>query len=122
MRVTSVRRRNTDTPFAAAPVDVTLTVQPAASWGQLTGTVSGQGCTGDPAPLAGASVQVDTPAQDYSLVTDASGNYSLWLPGGLGPITALYGDNGWRPATKTVTLTVGTTTTQNVTLATTSHC
>ncbi|HEY3955444.1 MAG TPA: carboxypeptidase regulatory-like domain-containing protein [Streptosporangiaceae bacterium] len=112
----------TGTPFAAAPVDVTLTVQPPASWGQLSGTVSGQGCTGDPAPLAGASVQVDTPAQNYSLVTDASGNYSLWLPGGLGPITALYGDSGWRPATKTVTVMAGLTTTQNVTLVTTSHC
>lgn len=32
----------TDTPFTTVPIDETLTVQQPASWGQLTGTVSGR--------------------------------------------------------------------------------
>ncbi len=58
----------TDTPYPVAPVAVSLTVKPPATWGKITGTV-----TGPAGPLAGATVQINTWATHYTLKTDTNG-------------------------------------------------
>ena len=55
-----------------------MNVTPPKTWGKIMGTVTGAGCAGT-VPIAGAVVQIDTWAAHYTLLTDASGGYALWL-------------------------------------------
>ena len=79
-----------DTPYGRFNIPVTMTVTGPASWGKLTGTVTGLGaCDDDPAPLEGAEVQVESAAtgQTWTVTTDVSGTYHLWLDQGQSPLT-----------------------------------
>jgi len=79
-----------DTPYGDLHVPVTLTVTPPTTWGKVTGTVVGLGvCDADPAPLAGAPVQVESAAtgQKWTLATDENGVYALWLDRAQSPLT-----------------------------------
>ncbi len=90
------------TPYAIAPVDVTMAVNPPGTWGKITGTVTGAGCTGTPAPLAGATVQVDSWAASYTLKTDKDGKYGFWLDVRNNPLSLIAAKDGWAPQSKTV--------------------
>ncbi len=71
-------------------IPVTMTVNAPATWGKLAGTVTGLGyCDSDPAPIAGATVTVET-SNDVirDLTTDNLGHYQVWMEAAVNsPIT-----------------------------------
>jgi hypothetical protein len=78
-----------DTPYGKFNIPVTMTVTGPASWGKVSGTVTGLGvCDGDPAPLAEAEVFVEsaTTAQTWMVTTDISGTYHLWMDQAHSPV------------------------------------
>jgi N-acetylneuraminic acid mutarotase len=89
-------------PQQVAVIPVSLTVNPPATWGKITGTVTGLGCTSGSAPIPGATVQIDTWAASYTLKTDANGQYQLWLDVRNNPLTLIVAKDGWQPQTATV--------------------
>ncbi|WP_093786637.1 carboxypeptidase regulatory-like domain-containing protein [Actinacidiphila guanduensis] len=101
-----------DTPYRLTPVGVSLTVNPPATWGKITGTVS---ATGGGA-LPGATVQIDTWATHYTLKTAADGTYQLWLDVRNNPLTVIVAKDGYQPIVATVKITKGATTTKNFSL------
>ncbi|HEY1916511.1 MAG TPA: carboxypeptidase regulatory-like domain-containing protein [Streptosporangiaceae bacterium] len=111
-----------DTPYPAQQVPVTLTVTPPPGWGQVTGTVTGQGCHAPAKPLANATVQLDGRHDSYTLHTAADGRYAWWLPAGDSPLTLIVQLNGWQPQTRKVTLKPHATTTASFTLKPTVAC
>ncbi|MFF6957127.1 carboxypeptidase regulatory-like domain-containing protein [Streptomyces sp. NPDC008317] len=100
-----------DTPYSIAPIPVSLTVKPPATWGKITGTVSGGG-----SPLAGATVQINTWATHYTLKTAPDGTYALWLDVRNNPLQLIVAKDGWQPTVATVKITKGATVTSNFTL------
>ncbi|HEX3790843.1 MAG TPA: carboxypeptidase regulatory-like domain-containing protein [Pseudonocardiaceae bacterium] len=103
------------TPYPVPAIPVSLVVKPPSTWGEITGTVTGQGTSGT-APIAGATVQIDTWASTYTLRTDANGQYELWLDVRNNPLTLIVAKDGWQPQTKTAKLTKLATITDNFTL------
>jgi hypothetical protein len=101
----------TDTPYAVPAVGVTLTVQPPATWGKITGTVTSGG-----SPLAGATVQINTWATHYTLKTTKDGTYALWLDVRNNPLQLIVAKDGYQPTTKKLRITKGGTTTADFTL------
>ncbi|MFI5846054.1 S8 family serine peptidase [Catenuloplanes sp. NPDC051500] len=100
-----------NTPYTVAPVSVTLTVQQPKTWGKLLGTVTGINCQGVSAPLAGATVQVDSWAMSFTFTTDAAGKYAYWLDNRNNPLTLIVAKDGWKPQTKTAKINTSTPTT-----------
>jgi hypothetical protein len=80
-----------DTPYWVEPVTVTMTATPPKTWGKITGVVST--CSGA-TPLAGATVQIDSWAQSYTLKTDSAGGYALWLDKRNNPLTVIVAKDG----------------------------
>ncbi|MGC9468910.1 MAG: carboxypeptidase regulatory-like domain-containing protein [Anaerolineae bacterium] len=78
-----------DTPYEATSVPVTLTVQAPDTWGKLNGVVQGLGhCDGNPTPLEEASVIVEaSTGVEWSLLTDENGMYEVWLDAMHNPLT-----------------------------------
>ncbi|WP_237554580.1 MULTISPECIES: carboxypeptidase regulatory-like domain-containing protein [unclassified Streptomyces] len=105
-----------DTPYSLSAVPVTLHVAPPKTWGKITGTVLGATTAGGTAPLAGATVQIDSWASSYTLTTTADGTYALWLDTRNNPLTVIVAKDGYQPAVATVKLTKGGTVTSNWTL------
>ncbi len=69
-----------DTPYGSLSAPVTLSVEAGENQSQLTGQVVGLGyCGDDPAPLAGATVEVTGQSGSHTLTTDANGMYQVWL-------------------------------------------
>ncbi|MEC3993069.1 carboxypeptidase regulatory-like domain-containing protein [Actinacidiphila sp. DG2A-62] len=101
-----------DTPYRLTPIDVSLTVKPPATWGKITGKVSASGG----APIAGATVQINTWATHYTLKTGADGSYGLWLDVRNNPLQLIVAKDGYQPTTATVKIVKGATTTSNFTL------
>lgn len=101
-----------DTATPVAPVAVTLTVKNPKTWGQVAGTVTDAAG----APVPGATVQIDSWATDYTLKTDKTGKYALWLDTRNNPLTLIAAKDGYKPTTAKVTLTKGTTVTKNFVL------
>ncbi|BCJ37562.1 hypothetical protein Athai_50650 [Actinocatenispora thailandica] len=106
----------TDTPYASSPVSVTMHVTPPKRWGKITGTVSDE----NGAPLAGATVQVCTMydrgtgtcgPQSFTLATDGSGHYQLWLNKGFNPLEVIAAMAGRQPKMKVARVGAGATTT-----------
>lgn len=93
-----------DTPYSVAPVDIKLSVTPPSTWAKLQGTVTGVSKTGASAPLAGATVQVDSWAQSYTFSTDASGEYAYWLDIRNNPLTLIAAKDGYKPQTRSTEL------------------
>lgn len=104
-----------DTPYTLPRIPVSLQVSPPKTWGKITGTVLGATATGT-APLAGATVQIDSWASDYTLKTAADGTYALWLDTRNNPLTVIVAKDGYKPTVATVKLTKGATVTSNFTL------
>jgi N-acetylneuraminic acid mutarotase len=102
----------TDTPYPLTAIGVSLTVKPPATWGKITGTVTASGG----APIAGATVQINTWATHYTLKTTAAGGYELWLDVRNNPLQLIVAKDGYQPTTTTVKITKGATTTSDFTL------
>ncbi len=78
-----------DTPYNVSNIPVTMTVVAPESWGKVMGTVTGLGvCDADPAPLEGAEVTIEASSgTSWTLTTDVSGTYGLWLDEAYSPLT-----------------------------------
>jgi N-acetylneuraminic acid mutarotase len=105
------------TPYLPPAANVTLTASPPRTWGELSGTVEGKACDGSTAPLAGVAVQVDSAAGSWTLTTDTSGRYAIWLDAGDSPLTLITTDPDYLAQAVTASLTAGKTTTVNLTLS-----
>jgi carboxypeptidase family protein/Kelch motif protein len=105
-----------DTPYATGTVTAKLTVTPPASWGKLTGVVTGTACGGGSAPLPGATVVIDGKVSDYTLRTDAQGRYAVWLDQANGTLSITVAATGWFPKTVSARVRGGQTAVENVTL------
>ncbi|MET8242706.1 carboxypeptidase regulatory-like domain-containing protein [Streptomyces sp. NPDC005245] len=107
---------STDTPYKVASVAVTMTVAPPNTWGKITGAVLGKAADGSTAPLKGATVQVDSWASSYTLITDKDGHYALWLDARNNPLTVIVAKDGYAPTVTTVKVVKKGTVTTNFTL------
>ena len=105
-----------DTPYALAAVPVTLKVSPPATWGKIAGVVQYANASGTLVPIPGATVQVDTWATHYTLHTDSTGHYALWLDYRNNPLTVIVAKDGYQPQVATVNVRKGATVTTNFTL------
>ncbi|WP_377266958.1 carboxypeptidase regulatory-like domain-containing protein [Peterkaempfera sp. SMS 1(5)a] len=105
-----------DTPYPVPAVPVTMHVNPPKTWGKYAGTVLGSDGKGGTAPLAGATVQIDSWASSYTLKTGKDGSYALWLDVRNNPLTIIVAKDGYQPTTTTVKIVKGATTTGNFTL------
>jgi N-acetylneuraminic acid mutarotase len=112
----------TDTPYQNAPVPVTFTVTPPATFGKISGVVSGRACSGMSAPLAGATVEIDTWAANYTLITDKDGKYVLWLDRRSNPLTLIVAKDGWAPQTRTAKISPAAPLAVNFTLKPAKAC
>ncbi|MFC9622855.1 carboxypeptidase regulatory-like domain-containing protein [Streptomyces sp. NPDC056930] len=107
---------STNTPYAVASVPVTMTLAPPNTWGKITGTVRGKASDGSTAPLKGATVQVDSWASSYTLITDKDGHYALWLDARNNPLTVIVAKDGYAPTVTTVKVVKKGTVTTDFTL------
>ncbi|MFJ7493430.1 carboxypeptidase regulatory-like domain-containing protein [Streptomyces sp. NPDC097727] len=107
---------STNTSYAVASVPVTMTVAPPNTWGKITGTVLGKASDGSTAPLKGATVQVDSWASSYTLITDKDGHYALWLDARNNPLTVIVAKDGYAPTVTTVQVVKKGTVTTDFTL------
>ncbi|MER7813341.1 kelch repeat-containing protein [Streptomyces sp900116325] len=105
----------TGTPYSVPRVPVSLHVNPPKTWGKITGTVLGATSSGGTAPLAGATVQIDSWASTYTLTTAADGTYALWLDARNNPLTVIVAKDGYQPTVTTVKIQKGATVTSNFT-------
>jgi N-acetylneuraminic acid mutarotase len=106
-----------NSPYATpAPVTVALTVNPPKTWGEIAGTVTDS--SGN--PIAGATVAICTMYDTqtgtcgpvtYTLQTNGSGGYQLWLDKGFSPLEVIAAKDGYTPILKIAKLTAGNTTT-----------
>ena len=71
---------------------------------------------GGTAPIAGATVLIDTWATSYTLTTDAVGGYALWLDVRNNPLTVIAAKDGFQPTVATVTIKKKSTVIKNFTL------
>lgn len=70
----------TDTPYQALILPVSMNVNPPATWGRITGVVSGLSCfASEGAPIDHAMVDIQDVAQT---ATGSDGTYSYWLAPG----------------------------------------
>jgi N-acetylneuraminic acid mutarotase/uncharacterized protein YegP (UPF0339 family) len=106
----------TDTPYQVAATGVTMTVLPPATWGKIDGTIYGTDKNGNTAPIAGATVQVNTWAFSYTLKTDKNGYYALWLDYRNNTLQVIAAKDGYQPAEKDVDVVAGDTVTTDFTL------
>ncbi|MFD2083459.1 Carboxypeptidase regulatory-like domain-containing protein [Actinopolymorpha cephalotaxi] len=77
---------------------------PAARRVRLSGQVRGATCDGVPGPLPGAVVAVDRGRDAWTLTTDATGEYVLWVPAGGQPSQVIVAADAYRPTAFDVTL------------------
>jgi Subtilase family/Carboxypeptidase regulatory-like domain/Repeat of unknown function (DUF6923)/PKD domain len=81
-------RIKNDTPYGALQVPVTMTVIPPATYGKLEGHVYSLGyCDAEMIPLEGAVVVVTGSGGVWTLETDDTGYYQLWLDQSNTPVT-----------------------------------
>lgn len=114
----------TDTPYPAQKVDVTMHVPFPANFGTLQGTVSGLGqCDTPGGTLAGATVFIDGQLQDFTIQTDANGNYTWALDEANSPITLTVSANGYVQEIRSGVIVVAQqTTTEDFTLRLDAAC
>ncbi|WP_434056952.1 carboxypeptidase regulatory-like domain-containing protein [Streptomyces shenzhenensis] len=107
---------STDTPYSVPRLPVEMHVAPPSTWGKITGTVLGVTAGGGTAPIAGATVQIDTWATSYTLTTDAHGGYALWLDVRNNPLQVIVAKDGFQPTVATVKIKKRSTVTKDFTL------
>jgi N-acetylneuraminic acid mutarotase len=112
-----------NTPYQIQPIAITMTVNPPSTWSEVKGTVT-DASTGK--PLSGATVQVcakyDTStgacgSTEYTLTTDSSGDYTLWLNRAYNPLQIIAATLGYAPAAKVADLVKGAPVTVNFALS-----
>jgi carboxypeptidase family protein len=100
-----------------------MQVNPPSTWSKVTGTVT-DASTGN--PIAGATVQICTQydkstgtcgAVSYTLTTDSSGNYQLWLNRGYNPLQIIAAAPKYQPVSKVTKLISGVPDTVNFALS-----
>jgi len=80
-----VKVKTNDPVNKSFAIDATMVVNAPADWGQLSGTVMGLGyCDADPAPLGGAQVCIEG---GLCMETEADGTYLTWLEEGTYNVT-----------------------------------
>lgn len=113
----------TNTPYQFKPISITMQANPPSTWSKVMGTVT-DASTGD--PIAGATVQICTQyvrstgtcgAVSYTLTTDSSGDYQLWLNRGYNPLQIIAAMANYQPISKVATLISGIPTTVNFALS-----
>ncbi|MBE1877927.1 S8 family serine peptidase [Myceligenerans pegani] len=112
---------NGSTPYRAPRATVSMSVKPPKNWGKIAGTVTGQPCEGDPAPLEGAFVKLDGSEYDVTLVTGPDGGYARWMGVSNNKLTLLSSADGYPPEMKSnVRIIKGRTVVHDFTL--TEYC
>nr|WP_269474618.1 carboxypeptidase regulatory-like domain-containing protein [Phytohabitans flavus] len=106
-----------NTPYTVPPVQLTFEVQQPTTWGKLMGTVTGKGCDGVTAPIAGAVVQVDSWAMSWTFATDTQGKYAYWLDRRNNPLTLIVAKDTWKPQTRQTRINTSTPTVEDFTLS-----
>ncbi|MFF8909461.1 carboxypeptidase regulatory-like domain-containing protein [Streptomyces olivaceoviridis] len=107
---------DSDGPYGAVTVPVTMTVVPPRGAVHLTGTVTGAGPSA--APLAGAKVRVTARGATHTLRTAVDGRYEVWLMDAPATIGVTADAEGHRTGRRTVhphgtaTVTAGLTLTR----------
>ncbi|MDR3082328.1 MAG: galactose oxidase, partial [Streptomyces sp.] len=117
---TAVLTAENDTPYSVKNVDVKMHVNPPHDWGKYAGTVLGDDGKGGTTPLSGATIQIDTPTQSYTLKTAKDGAFGYWFDSRLNPVKVIVSKDGYKPVTASVKLTKGGTVIGNFTLQKTS--
>ncbi|WP_151525741.1 cell wall-binding repeat-containing protein [Serinicoccus kebangsaanensis] len=87
-------------PGTAPTTEVEMTVLPPATWGKLTGLVTGADCEGAGSPLPGATVDAaPTRMEDprWRWVTDVEGRYARWIDTRVGELELIASAGGYRP-------------------------
>ncbi|MGW2683437.1 carboxypeptidase regulatory-like domain-containing protein [Streptomyces sp. NPDC001414] len=102
---------DTDSPYGAVSLPVTMAVVPPAGWGGLTGTVTATTADGTAAPLAGATIGIDGPNGTVTTTTAVDGTYSTWLPAPSSPVRVTVSAPGHLSRTGSVRLRKGNTVT-----------
>ncbi len=105
-----------NTPYNSVSVPVTLTVTAPATWGKAKGTITDH-CTGQPVEAA-IAISGGNPITQTTSMPD--GTYVVWLQQGTYPFE--YSLPGYVTQTYTLTLTAGTTVTQDVDLVPDKPC
>ena len=105
-----------DAPGSTEPVAVTMKVNAPTTWGKLVGVVEGASCTGDAAPLPGATVQVDSYAGSWTFSTEADGSYAYWFSTAANPLDIITSKDGYVPQTRRVRVYRGEETAADFTL------
>jgi PKD repeat protein len=112
-------------PYLDSVVPVTMTVLPSSTWGKLDGTVTGLArCDAPGLPLDKAKVFVQSgTGMNWTLTTNPSGAYQVWLDQANSPLTATVGYAGYITQTVTgIVVTQQQTTTQNFNLRLDAPC
>ncbi|WP_203433551.1 S8 family serine peptidase [Jiangella asiatica] len=85
-----------DTPYAVAPVEVTMDVEVPRRWGALAGTVTTVTCDGaDAGALPGATVLVDGRSLEVELTADRNGYVQRWVDRAEMPLTVTVSADGY---------------------------
>jgi len=114
-----------DTPYNLIRVPVTFTVNPPATWGKVSGTITAfDYCDSNATPLNNATVALQGKAgYNRVLSADANGAYSYWLDRANGPLTITVSYGGYVTNTvMNVGVTAAQTTTQNVAVRLATPC
>ncbi|HEY2579534.1 MAG TPA: carboxypeptidase regulatory-like domain-containing protein [Streptosporangiaceae bacterium] len=111
-----------NTPYQVPQVGVTMTAKPPVTWGEIAGKVTGLACHGPAAPLAGATLQINTWAASFTLKTGSDGSYALWLDVRNNPLQLIAAMDGWQPQTATATITALKKATVNFALKNDNRC
>ncbi|CAG0936882.1 hypothetical protein TFLX_05778 [Thermoflexales bacterium] len=114
-----------DTPYGMSTVPVTLTVNAPATWGTITGTVTGLGhCDSSPAPLPNATVFIESgTGYTATATTDNSGQYTWSLDAANSPVTITVSAAGHvSKVASGVIVAAQSTTTQNFDLRLNQPC
>src|SRR5262249_44565939 len=108
---------STDTPYSFPAISATMQVNPPKTWGKVTGAVTS---AVDGSAISGATVQIGTfngtGQVTFTLKTDSSGHYQLWLDARYTPLQIIAAKDGFQPQVKSVKITKGGTTTTNFSL------
>lgn len=112
----------TDTPYPGSSIGVSMVVTPPKTWGKLIGTISGTACGGTPAPITGATLQINSWNAGYTLTTAADGSYAMWMDTRSNPLTLIAAKDGWAPQTAKAQLVKGGTVTKSFTLKPAKAC
>ncbi|WP_067497464.1 S8 family serine peptidase [Actinoplanes sp. TFC3] len=108
----------TGTPYQVPAVSVEMNVTPPASWGKQQGTITGTSCAGAVTPLK-ATIRLNG-TTSYTLIADAQGHYSWWLP--KGTYQVIVAKDGWIPEVATIKVSAGFVQTTDFDLAPVVSC